>query len=282
VQPEENSLQCPTCKASYPADAKFCRVDGTPLVAASTAAPPPATGQASSPAPGGAGQNRTAIIAAIAVVAVLAIVGIGYSLLRSRSPRASSEQRAADATTSRNGGQESATERPANPPSPPPRDEATSDPTKGRDDAQSGGGATGESRSVGDGAPAEQPKGEADRALERPPARRCTRAACFEIYAARLSPATARPGQTVRATARYIFQHNEGGGRPLQVEQSVDARIRSSRGESRRVDSGYGPNVFDLAFRVPDRADAGTYPVTLSVRRRSVTERLTLQLTVTR
>jgi hypothetical protein len=151
--------------------------------------------------------------------------------------------------------------------------------TKGRDNAQGVAVDTDERRTIGEEA---QTASEAEKARSQTPVRRCTEAACFEIFAARLSPATARPGQTVRCTARYTFRHNEGGHRPLQVEQSVQVGIRSSRGESRRVDSGPGPNSFDLAFRVPDRAAAGTYPVTLSVRRRRVTESIELQLVVVR
>ena len=273
----ENAMRCPTCNALYPLEAKFCPVDGTPLVAAAPAATPASPAppaQTPHPTPGGAGQNRTAVVAITAVVALLALVGTGYFLFRSRPPRASSEQRGSDTTAGRDGGQDGSPDRPG---SPSPREEAASESTKGRDDAQGGDVVTDDRRTAGEGA---QTESKTEKARSRTPVRPCTESACFEIFAARLSPATARPGQTVRCTARYTFRHNEGGHGPLQVEQSVQAGIRSSRGESRRVDSGPGPNSFDLAFRVPDRAAAGTYPVTLSVRRRRVTESIKLQLVV--
>jgi len=273
----ENEMQCPACKTLYPREAKFCRVDGTPLIAAAPAATSPAPlAQAPFPtsAPGGAGQNRTAIVAAIAIVALLAFVGLGYSLFRPRPPRASSEQRGSDATAGRSGGQDGSPDRTG---SPSPREEAASDPTKARDNAGGGDVAADDRRTPGEVAQAEST---VEKSRSQAPVRRCTEPACFEIFAARLSPATARPGQTVHCTARYTFRHNEGGHRPLQVEQSVKVGIRSGRDESRRVDSGPGPNSFDLTFRVPDRAAAGTYPITLSVRRRRVTESIKLQLVV--
>jgi hypothetical protein len=256
-------------------------VDGTPLVTASPAAANPAPAPApraplAVPAPTGSGQNRTLVIVAAAAVALLAVVGIGYSLLRTPSPKTSTEQRAANPA----GGQDGATNSTGNAS----RGESAGDASRGRDDA--GRTEATDDRRTTEVAQADSEAGRAadqrDEARSQAPVRRCTRAACFEIFSARLSPATARPGQTVRAIARYTFQHNEGGRRPLQVEQSVQAGIRGSRGESRRVDSGYGPNSFDLTFRVPDRADAGTYPVTLSVRRRTVTESIRLQLVVAR
>lgn len=276
MPPAEYAMQCPACNTLYPLEAKFCRVDGTPLVAAATPTSPAPPVQAPRPAPGGAGQNRTAIVALATVVALLALVGIGYSLFHSRPPRASSEQRGSDASAGRSGGPDGSPDRPG---SPSPREEASSDATKGRDNTQGGDVVTDDRRTAGEVA---QTESKAEKTRSQTPVLRCTESACFELFAARLSPATARPGQTVRCTARYTFRHNEGGHGPLQVEQSVQAGIRSSRGESRRVDSGPGPNSFDLAFRVPDRAAAGTYPVTLSVRRRRVTESIKLQLVVVR
>ena len=111
---------------------------------------------------------------------------------------------------------------------------------------------------------------------------KCAKAACFEIFDAAISPDLAQPGQTIRCTARYTFRHTEGGTGPLEVEESAQPDIRSSRGANRRIKAGPGPNLFELSFKVPDRAGAGTYPVTLSVRRRSITESVKVQLVVTK
>lgn len=115
-----------------------------------------------------------------------------------------------------------------------------------------------------------------------PPPVKCKESACFEFFDARLTPAVAQPGQTVRCTAHYTFRHDEGGTEPLTVEESVKPGIRSSRGENRRVQAGPGPNLFDVSFKISNRASAGTYPVILSVRRRRVTESVELQLVVTK
>lgn len=115
-----------------------------------------------------------------------------------------------------------------------------------------------------------------------PPPVKCLKAACFEIFDARLTPAEAQPGQTVICTARYTFRHNEGGTGPLQVEETANPGIRSNRNVSRRVMAGPGENLFELSFKVSTRASAGTYPVTLSVRRRSITQSVKLQLVVTK
>jgi serine/threonine-protein kinase len=136
-----------------------------------------------------------------------------------------------------------------------------------------------------------EPPAPPPRQLEPPPAavvasvepaarERCTKAACIEIFDAALSPPTAAAGQTVRCTARFTFRHNEGGTALLEVEESAQVGIRSSRGVSRRVKAGPGPNLFEVSLKLPSRVSAGTYPVTLSVRRRSTTESVKLNLVV--
>lgn len=111
---------------------------------------------------------------------------------------------------------------------------------------------------------------------------KCIKPACFEIFDARITPAEAQPGQTVNCTARYTFRHNEGGAAFLEVEESVTPGIRFNRGASRRVKAGPGENLFEVSFKISGRVSAGTYPVTLSVRRRSITESVKLQLVVTK
>ena len=114
-----------------------------------------------------------------------------------------------------------------------------------------------------------------------PPLDECKRAACFEFFDAELTPSVAQPGQTVRCTTRFTFRHNEGGTGFLEVEASAQLGIRSSRAVSRRIKAGPGANLFEASFKVPNRTRAGTYPVTISVRRRSITQRKMLQLVVT-
>ncbi len=355
----ESTMQCPACGAVYPLDSKFCRVDGTPLVAATSGATPPRP----VPAPqtvrdhtgaSGGNKNISGVLVAVVIVALVAAAGAGYLFYQSRAttvPEAHQDAGAASEAGGRRGGdqagdasgsgrtdaRDASGERlgtPARSGSSAPRNgssfleasgtmtrvtgEIMTDLSKGRENTLLGKGlalgggintavgstvegvARGEtssselapgnlSRRAAQGvreteSESEQPQGAsaADRSRTgvRAPARRCGKPACFEIFDAEIEPAAARPGQSVHCTARYTFSHNEGGTHPLQVEESVSIGIRRSRGESRRVDVGPGPNHFDLSFKVPDRTGAGTYPVTISVRRRGVTESAELRLVV--
>ena len=117
-------------------------------------------------------------------------------------------------------------------------------------------------------------------AKESAPVEKCTQLACFEFFNAECTPAVAEPGQTVRCTAQYSFRHKEGGGKSLEVEETVNLGIRSSRAVSHRVKAEEGMNKFEMSIKVPPRAGAGVYPVTLSVRRRIITESEKLQIEV--
>lgn len=278
---------CALCGASYPSGTRFCKIDGQALGPAAdapgAAAPRTTSAAATTSTPGSSagkpGSNRGLVLAiAGGCVFVAVVAAAAFTYFFGFFPPQKGGQEVTTAGDTR-----------IPPPTPPtgsgkenrkPVDGQEKKPrTTSQKTEQSATQSPADGTPTATSPPTQEPPPPPEEpvAPTAPPLAECRDKICIDVYDLTLSPRTASPGEEVRLTAGYrILQPGEE--KVLQVEWTIlfDGR----KVESEKPDVNQGKNRFEYSFRVPARANPGTYPVSLKVRRMNKNNIAEAELTV--